>query len=300
MLKLKKFLHIGIAAFGLSQMAFAEAEDMGLSLHPGSAYVLQRGVLQLDAYASYSNESMGKAIGADTQAAGTFEEIGSRIWFGLSDKTTASFFFGRSEFNYNTNNNNKMAEIGFQEFRLKRGILTGQSSLGFMSVEAGWSRHSTYNFDPGNGVIQNKSNTLYDYGYNLKLSSTKPLSESWDFHSHFGYSKTLVDGDGGQNSWESGLGVSKFWRNLYRFDIYTTFRKIKRDSPVRSSGSDSNNSLHLAVTRHISDQWSWDMRAQYNDNLFRGIWPFLDQEMSNVSVSDYGFISMGFSYRTKY
>lgn len=299
MLRLKKLLHIGIAAFGLSQVAFAEAEDIALSLHPGSAYVLQRGVLQVDAYVSYANESMGDAIGADTsgtQGVGSFEEIGSRIWFGLSDKTTASFIFGRSEFNYQ----NKMAEIGFQEFRLKRGLLTGQSGLGFLSAEAGWTRHSTYNFDSGNGVIQNKSNTLYDYGYLLKINSTKPISDTWDFHSHLGYSKALVDGDGGQSSWESGLGVSKFWRNLYRFDVYATFKKIKRDNPTRSSGSDSNNSLHFAVTRHISDQWSWDIRAQYNDNLFRGIWPFLDQEMSNVSVSDYGFISMGFSYRTKY
>ena len=298
MFRLKKLLHIGIAACSLTQLLHAEAEDIGLSLHPGSAYVLQRGVLQLDAYVSYANDSMGDALGADTSSAGvgSFEEVGSRIWFGLNDKTTASFMFGRSEFNYQ----NRTAESGFQEFRLKRGLLTGQSNKGFLSVEAGWTRHSMYKFTNTNGATQNLSNTRYDYGYLLKLNSTKPLSDTWDFHSHLGYSKALVDGDGGQYSWESGFGVSKFWNNKYRFDLYATLRNITRNSPTKSSASDSNNSLHFALTRHISDQWSWDLRAQYNDNLFRGIWPFLDQEMSNVSVSDYGFISMGFSYRTKY
>jgi hypothetical protein len=183
---------------------------------------------------------------------------------------------------------------------LKRGILTGRSPWGFLAVEGSWVRHSTYNFDAGNGVLQNKSNTLYDYGYGLKLNHTKPISEEWDIHSHLAYNKSLVDGSGGQNSWELGLGASKFWRNLYRFDLYATLRKIDRDTPLAGTASDDNNSLHFAVTRHINNRWSWDFRAQINDNLFRGIWPFLDQEMSNITVQEYGFISTGLSYRTKY
>lgn len=301
---MKRFLKTSLSALvalgaSMTPVQALESVDIGLSQMPSSGYVLQRGVLQVDTYVNYATESMGEALGFDVSGAngvGVYEELGARLWFGLTDLVTANFVFGRSEFEYGQNS----VETGFQEFKLKRGLFVNHDFFGFSSVEASWFRHSAYDFSANGAPSQNRSNTLYDYGYGLKFSNTKPVSDTWDFHSHLGYKKALVDGDGGQHTWETGLGVSKFWASKYRFDAYLIFREIDRDAPQRSTSSDSNRSLHLALTRHINERWSWDLRAQYNDNLFRGIWPFLDREMSRVSVSDYGFISLGLSYRTRY
>ena len=275
---------------------FAEASDIGVSHHPASGYVLQRGVLQLETYGNYTDVDMADAVGVDTASTngvGRYSEIGGRLWFGLSDLTTASFTFGLSDFSYR----DKTAEIGFQEFRLKRGLLVNHRSLGFLSLEAEWFRHSMNELRQG-GVSQNRSNTFHDYGYGLQLQGTRSLSDTFDLHYHLGYANALEDGNDGQSQLEAGVGLSAFMNQRYRVDLYSTM--IQVDRRVDPIADDSNHTFHLAVTRHISEQWSAHVRAQYNDSLFIGVWPFLDREMGNVNLSGYGYLSLGFTYRTKY
>ena len=280
----------------LTGALLAEASDIGVSHHPASGYVLQRGVLQLETYGNYTDVDMAEAVGVDTkstQGVGRYSEIGGRLWFGLSDLTTASFYFGLSDFTYQ----DKTAEIGFQEFRLKRGLLVNHDSLGFLSLEAEWFRHSMNSLKQG-GVKQSRSNTFHDYGYGLQLQGTRPFSDTFDLHYHLGYSNALEDGNEGQSQFEAGVGLSAFFSQRYRLDLYGSMLQVDRS--INSIPDETNSTFHFALTRHISEQWSGHIRAQYNDSLFIGVWPFLDREMSNVNLSGYGYLSIGFTYRTKY
>jgi hypothetical protein len=280
----------------LTGALLAEASDIGVSHHPASGYVLQRGVLQLETYGNYTDVDMAEAVGVDTkstQGVGRYSEIGGRLWFGLSDLTTASFYFGLSDFTYQ----DKTAEIGFQEFRLKRGLLVNHESLGFLSLEAEWFRHSMNSLKQG-GVKQSRSNTFHDYGYGLQLQGTRPFSDTFDLHYHLGYSNALEDGNEGQSQFEAGVGLSAFFSQRYRLDLYGSMLQVDRS--INSIPDETNSTFHFALTRHISEQWSGHIRAQYNDSLFIGVWPFLDREMSNVNLSGYGYLSLGFTYRTKY
>ena len=280
----------------LTGALLAEASDIGVSHHPASGYVLQRGVLQLETYGNYTDVDMAEAVGVDTkstQGVGRYSEIGGRLWFGLSDLTTASFYFGLSDFTYQ----DKTAEIGFQEFRLKRGLLVYHESLGFLSLEAEWFRHSMNSLKQG-GVKQSRSNTFHDYGYGLQLQGTRPFSDTFDLHYHLGYSNALEDGNEGQSQFEAGVGLSAFFSQRYRLDLYGSMLQVDRS--INSIPDETNSTFHFALTRHISEQWSGHIRAQYNDSLFIGVWPFLDREMSNVNLSGYGYLSLGFTYRTKY
>ena len=279
-----------------STALLAEASDIGVSHHPASGYVLQRGVLQLESYGNYTDVDMADAVGVDTgstQGVGRYSEIGGRLWFGLSDLTTASFYFGLSDFSYR----DKTAEIGFQEFRLKRGLLVNHRSLGFLALEGEWFRHSMNNLEQG-GLNKAQSNTFHDYGYGLQLQGTRPFSDTFDLHYHLGYSNALEDGNEGQSQVEAGIGVSAFLNQLYRLDLYGSL--IQVDRKVDPISDDDNQVYHLAITRFLTEQWSCHLRAQYNDSLFIGQWPFLDREMGNVSLSGYGYLSFGFTYRTKY
>ena len=277
--------------------AFAEAQDINLGLYPCSGYVLQRGVLQVDGYGHYSNVDMGEALGADMSGAkgnGTYSELGGRVWFGASEYTTLSFFGGYSDFAYT----DKEANIGYQEFRVKRALLVDHPAWGFWAIEGGWFRHSLNKLTQDGYGSVGIPRINSDYGYNSKLSMTKAISDTWDFNSHLGYNKALVDGVNGQYNLELGAGASRFWSNRYRFDLYATTRKIFESGVA--GASNMNNSLHMGITRYLTDHWSVDLSAQYNDNLFRGVWPFFDGQMDRLSMSDYGYIALGFSYRTRY
>lgn len=279
-----------------SASLFAEASDIGVSHHPASGYVLQRGVLQLETFANYADEDMADAAGVDTTGArgvGRYSEYGGRLWFGLSDMTTASFYFGLGDFAYS----NKTAEIGYQEFKLKRGLLVNHRTMGYLAIEGEWFRHSMNSLKQG-GIVNNLANDLHDYGYGLQLQGTRPFSDTFDFHYHIGYSNALEDGNDGQSQVEAGLGISAFVNNQYRIDLYGNM--IRVDRRVNSISDDSNHQFHFAVTRHLNEQWSTHLRAQYNDSLFIGVWPFLDKEMGNINLSGYGYLSLGFTYRTKY
>jgi hypothetical protein len=292
----KKIIALSFCATSIASNLFAEAQDFSLGLFPYSGYVLQRGVLQIDAYGNYSDVDLGEALGLDFSGAkgvGSYSELGGRVWFGLTDLTTATFMTGASDFEYGQNTTN----ITYQEFRLKRAVVVDNPTWGFWAVEGSWFRHSMNKFS-GSGLNLNPPQNRSDYGYGLKLCMTRGLSETWDLNSHLGYNKALEDGSNGQYAIEAGLGVSRFWSQRYRFDLYATTRQVS-DSDL-TGVSNRNNSLHAGITRYLSDHWSVDLRAQYNDNLFRGIWPFLDNEIGNISITDYGYISLGFSYRTHY
>jgi len=275
---------------------FADASDIGVSQQPASGYVLQRGVLQLDTYGNYIDVDMAKAIGVDTtgtSGVGRYSEIGGRLWFGLTDLTTASFSYGLSDFSYS----DKTAEIGYQELRLKRGLLVNHQSLGFLAVEGEWFRHSMNSLKQS-GIKQARASTFHDYGYGLQLQGTRPLGDIFDLHYHLGYANALEDGNSGQSQMEAGMGFSAFFKKRYRVDLYGNL--IQVDRTINPISDDQNLVYHFALTRYLTENWSCHLKAQYQDSLFIGLWPMLDREMGNINLSGYGYLSLGVTYRTKY
>ncbi len=282
--------------FGLLALASSQAfgAQMNLSNELKSGYVLQKGVLQLDAKFKYSDKGLGDTFGVDTDSisgAGAYQELEAGFQFGLSDHTTASFSGGYSSLEYSS----KEADTGHQEFRLKRALLVEHPNWGFLAIEGKWFRH-TMNKLEENGLSRSIS-TRNDNGYAAILSHTFSPISSWDIHSHGGFQKALEVNSSKQSHLEFGLGMSKYWE-VYRADFYFTQRHL--DSDASTNLKDTSRSYALTLTRHLGSQWCTHLSLNYNDNLLRGIWPFMDQEMGNISIEKFGYLSLGFTYRTKY
>lgn len=285
----------------LNSALFAEpARDMTLGLYPPNAFVLSKGVLQLGTYLNYVNLDIGKALGSDideskSNGVGEYSETGGHIWFGLTDRTTVSFKFSLSNFEYR----DKEAEVSFQELRAKRALIINHPNFGFVTGELAWRRHSTNELTVA-GISQSKSNVLHDHGWGLRLLSSKPFY-GFDLHSHIGYNHYTEDGDNGQDVLEFGIGISKFWNQRYQADLFYQHYRIDRNSPKFSNDdSDTNNTVSFGIARHLNDTWSLEFRGQFNDNLFRGYWPFMDREVDTLSFSRYGYLTIGATYRLDY
>lgn len=280
---------------------FAEySRDIVLKPSASNAYQLSKGVVQFETYFSYINLDLAKGLGSDIDSnsangVGEYMEKGGMVWFGLTNRWMASFQFSLNDFEYS----NKKAEVSFQELKLKRSLILDDNKWGFLAAEAAWRRHSTNQLEVS-GITQSLSNVLHDHGWGLRLLHSKPF-ETFDIHSFIGYNNYGEDGDNGQTVMEFGLGVSKFWAKRYQLDIYFKHYRISRDNPAFSSrDSDDNNTLSLGLMRHLSDHWAIELRSQFNDNLFRGTWPFMDREIDRLNFSRYGFFTIGLTYRYDY
>lgn len=296
---IKGILSLLCLACGASGLS-ASAKDLHLDPDSSNAYVLERGVLQGGVETRFASVDMGDAVGADVSSAngvGRYQDLEGRVHFGLSQKHTLSFTFGNATFVYQ----DKEAEVGHQAFRWKYGWLVDHPTWGFASVEAKWFRHSANDLTVA-GVTQAKSNVLQDYGYGIRFANTRNLSENWDLHGQLGYEKALEDGDDGQSIITAGFGLAYHW-GANQLEGNLVYRDIQRKDPnplFGQSDSDDNTSISLAYSRMFTERLAGHLKASYQDNLFRGIWPFLDREMGNVNVKDYGYVSIGFSYRTRY
>ncbi|MBF0196897.1 MAG: hypothetical protein HQL32_04275 [Planctomycetes bacterium] len=277
-----------------------EASDISLSTYPPVAWTLSKGSLQAGAYLAYTNTSLGKALGADigdnNDSVGSYQEEGGHLWFGLSDNDTVSFQFSLSAFEYGV----KEAEASFQEFRYKRSLIQNNPYLGFLSAELAWRRHSTNELINDGVSLGARSNTMSDHGFGGRLLLSRSFG-AWDFHTHLGYND-YDDSDNGQSVIEAGFGFTRFWASRYQLDLFYQHYSIDRDNPTNSRSSDSNNTFSVGIKRHFNDSWSMELRGQYNDNLFRGYWPYLDDELDkqSISFSNYGYFTLGLTYRTKY
>jgi hypothetical protein len=278
-----------------------ESGDIFLDSNSPNGYTLNRGVMQIGAYTSYVNLDLAKIMGSDIDASsangvGEFSDKGGQIWFGLTNKLTAHFNFSMSDFKYRQ----REANVSFQELRLKRALFTDHDSIGFLTLEAGWRRHSTNKLTNSGIVNNNLSNVLHDNGWSLRLEHTKPFL-AFDFHTRLGYNRYDKDGNNGQKVTELAVGLSKFWANRNQVDFYVQQYRISRNSPNFSvKDKDTNNIIYLSYKRHINNHWALDSKVQLNDNLFRGYWPFIDREISSVGFSKYGYLTLGLTYRFNY
>lgn len=278
--------------------ADAESRDYAPVGFP-SAFVLSKGVLQAHGWTSYIDLRTARLLGADLdkQAAGgvgTFLEEGGQVQFGFAPRWDAAFRFSSADFDYGA----KEATVGSQDLRLKR--LLWSRDAAFLALEAGWQRHAV-NKLRNSGVDLAMSNVLHDHGWGLKLLGTRAARGPFDLHAGLGADFFPVDGDGGQRVLAGSLGTSAFWGGRWQADATISHQRVKRDAPRYSaSSSGSNTCLDLGFLAHLTDAWGLFLRGRVNDHLFRGIWPFLDREVSRLDLDTYGYFSLGFSYRHDY
>ena len=294
-----------LAAAGLgwvfgSAVAASDATSRGMVLGPfPTAYLPSKGVLQVSPYVNYIQLNMAEKLGLDidpVQSRGVrkYFEKGMRTQFGLAPGLGLSYDFSLTDFSYAT----KEAEVSSQDVRLKKGFARSPR-FGTFAAELGWRRHST-NELKNSGVALPLSNVLHDYGYGLRGLWSRPLRD-YDLHASFGLSDTPEDGDGGQHGTDLSAGFSRFWAGRWQADAFYQLFDVHRKHPLYSrSSKDRNQTFSFGVMRHLTDRWALELRARANDNLFRGIWPFLDREVDRLNFSTYGYFTFALTYRHDY
>lgn len=278
----------------------AEDSDIFMDSESPSGYTLTQGVLQASTYFNYINLDLANALGAGidenkAKGVGEYQEKGGQVWFGLTDRVTVDFKFSLTDFEYK----DKTANVSNQELRVKRLLVQDNPYIGYLSIEGGWKRHNTNKITSA-GIIQNNlTNVLHDHGWSVRFQHTKPFSV-FNFNTRLGYHKYPKDGDGGQTVLEYVVGLSKFWNNKNQIELFLQRYDIDRNSPRFSSNTSENTSFYVSYMRQFNPKWAFNIKAQYYENLFRGAWPYMDREVSNLNISRYGFFTIGFKYRFNY
>lgn len=288
-----------VPALGFPAAAVDRSTEAAPGMYP-TALVLAKGVLQVRPFVNYMSLDLGEAMGLDVNSSsvkgvGEYLEEGALLQFGLAKGLEAAFRCSLSEFSYGS----KEAEVTTQDLRLKRAFNFGPEAWRF-SAEANWQAHRT-NKLKNQGVELAMSNVLHDYGYGLRLLSTRSCGRVLDLHLGAGLHLYPEDGDNGQKVMELFAGLTAFWAGRWQADLSYQYFRADRDSPVYSDTSASaNNCLGLGLMTHLNDSWAVSLRAQWRDNLFYGVWPFLDREVRRLDFSDYGYIGLGVNYRFGY
>lgn len=292
-----KFLSV-LLLLSLHILVAEEARDIVLVNEP-NAFIMNPGAMQVTGFVRAINLDTAERLGIDidpvaSKGVGDFWENGAEVQFGLARGWHLLYRFSLTDFSYAT----KEAEVSSQDFRLKRALFKS-SFLGLLALEGRWSRHAT-NELKNSGTVLALSNVLHDHGFGGRLISTRTLG-AFDLHSSLGINSINEDGDGGQRIVDLSIGLTRFWVRRHQVDLTFQTYHVTRLNPVFTKTSkDKNNTLRFNYHYHFSDRWAGNLGFAMHDNLFTGLWPFLDREVDTLNFSNYGTFQFGIVFRHDY